>query len=122
MNRLLIAVMGVTRNLMLWQRPDASMFMETVWKPQGIVNRLRIIKSRPFVMACRPLCGLDLHYAHLTCFTSCRIRKGYYGKLSNPLEIERVYLLSVRKGRRFARQKDILLKAFASIAENLLAN
>lgn len=107
---------------MLWQRPDGSMLIETVWKPQGIIARMRDRKPR-FALACQPLCGLNLHRPHFTCI-GCRIRLGYYGKLPNPLELDHVevHQLYIRKGRRFARQKDLLAKTLFSIIEGLLAN
>jgi hypothetical protein len=103
---------------------DGRLQMETVWKPEGIRQRARDLPKRPFVMACRPLCGFDLKRPHLTCITGCRIRRVYYGKLSDTIELDRIefYELRVLKRRRFNRLKDILMKQALSLIENLLCN
>jgi len=124
MIRLLQTLMGRTRNLILWCDDEGRLTLETVWKPEGIRERARDLPKRPFAMACRPLCGFDLKRPHLTCIAGCRIRRVYYGKLPNTIELDRIefYELRVLKRRRFNRLKDILMKQALSLIENLLCN
>lgn len=122
MIRLLQTLMGRTHNLILWSDDDGKLSVETVWKPEGIRRRAQELPRRPFVMACRPLCGMDLKRPHLTCITSCRIRRVYYGKLPNINQLERIVELRVMKHRRLAPLKDAIMKEALTLVENLLCN
>jgi hypothetical protein len=113
--------MGRTHNLILYN-DDGRLSVETVWKPEGIQQRARDLPSRRFVMACRPLCGMDLKRPHLTCITGCRIRRVYYDKLPKINQLERIVELRVMKRRRFAALKDAVMKQALTLIENLLCN
>jgi hypothetical protein len=116
--------MGITRNLLLWLDDGDRLLMETVWKPEGIQQRALQMPRHRFAMACRSLCGFDLKRPHLTCVTGCRIRRVYYHKLPNTVELARIelYELRILKHRRFARLKDTIMKHTLSLVENLLCN
>lgn len=80
---------------------------------------------RRFAMACRPLCGQDLHWPHPTCWASCRFRRVYYGKMPARMAIHMLqlqmgrfqYLLRVLDRRRFARIKDVLIRLCLTVAK-----
>ena len=116
-----IAAQGKTRNL-LYKRRDGKWTVETYWKTDRILALSRELPNRPFVMPCRALCGKDLKRPHLTCVTGCRIRRGWYGKLPETVELARVIQIAVLKHRRFARVKDAIMKWVLTGVENLLAN
>jgi hypothetical protein len=122
MIRLLQSLMGKTRNLLLWRDEQGRLFVETVWKPQGIRERAREMPRRRFAMTCRPLCGFDLRRPHVTCVTACRIRRVYYHKLPDLNELDRIVELRVLKRRRFAPLKDAIMKEMLSLIDNLLCN
>jgi hypothetical protein len=118
-----IAQQGRTRNV-LYLRRDGKWTATTYWKPDGILAASRRLPKRPFVMACRALCGFDLKFPHPTCWTGCRIRRTWYGKLPETIEIDRIIQIAVIKNRRFAHIKDILLyrAGILTAIENLLCN
>jgi hypothetical protein len=91
---------------------DDIRFVETKFN-----GHLIPLPTRPFVMPCRSLCGLDLKRPHLTCFTFCRIRRVYYGKMPAMNEVEGVYRCIVLKNRRFKPIKDALFKLLATWME-----
>jgi hypothetical protein len=116
-----IAAQMRTRNLLIIRR-NGKWTQTTYWKPDGILAASRQLPKRPFVMACRPLCGHDLKFPHPTCWTGCRIRRVWYGKLPATIEIERVFQIAVIKHRRFAHIKNILLLKSLTLIENLFCN
>ena len=122
MIRLVQSLTGKTRNSLLWRDDQDRLFVETVWKPQGIRERAQEMPRRRFAMPCRPLCGLDLKRPHLTCVTSCRIRRVYYHKLPDVNQLDRIVELRVLKRRRFASVKDAVMKELLSLIDNLLCN
>jgi hypothetical protein len=124
MTRLLESHMGRTRNLLLWRDDQNRLWVETVWKPQGIRLNEQEMPRRRFALPCHVLCGLDLRRPHLTCVASCRIRRVYYHKLPDLNELERVQVVQIRilKRRRFPRLKDFLMKEAFSLIHNFLAN
>jgi len=65
--------------------------------------------------ACRSLCGKSLRRPHFTCLF-CRLRRAYYGKMSNKIEVT-AYLLLIRRDRRFAKVKAVVLKRLLAICE-----
>jgi hypothetical protein len=73
--------------------------------------------SRPFVMACRPLCGFDLRYLHATCLLHCRIRRTHYGLMPRVQELESVWAIAPEPDRRNRRVREILTKQMALIME-----
>lgn len=92
-----------------------------------IIHKIDESCKRTGGFACQPLCGHSLRRPHLTCLV-CRIRRVYYGKMSSTFKA-RMYrvLLRIRKdkegrlyadfyeltaikGRRFEKQKTILME------------
>jgi hypothetical protein len=69
-----------SRNVIVWGKNGEVTHIETVFKPEGIAENVRLLPRRPFTMPCRPVCGLDLRRVHLTCLT-CNIRRAYYGMI-----------------------------------------
>ncbi len=75
------------------------------------------VPSRPFVMPCRSLCGLDLKRVHVTCWLHCRIRKVYYGKLPTVNELKAVWSIAPNVNRRFNRLRDAIFKRLSLLME-----
>lgn len=73
--------------------------------------------SRPFVMPCRSLCGLDLKRVHVTCLLHCRIRRGYYGKLPRVAQLRAVWTIAPDLSRRFGKVRAAVFKRIALIME-----
>ena len=113
-----IAAQGQTRNL-LYKRRDGEWTVETYWKPRNFRFDL---PHRPLTMPCRPICGKDLKRPHVTCVTSCQIRRVWYGKLQANRPLERVLFIAVNKNRNHAALKDLVMKYVLSLVENLLCN
>jgi hypothetical protein len=97
--------------------------LEIQFTPAGFPT----IPSRPFVMACRPLCGFEwLRYPHPTCWAFCRLRRVYYGKMPAHLAIHIVrlqlghlpYSLLIQTHRCLARIKDVLIGLCFTIARS----
>ena len=85
--------------------------MATLFHPENFVRDMK--PARFGAMPCRPICGLPLQRIHWACIFHCGIRLAFYGRQSNPLEIAyvtRPWPIWVRKVRRLARVKDIILK------------
>jgi hypothetical protein len=107
----------LSRNVIVWGRNGEVTHIETVFKPEGIAENAQLLPRRPFTMACRPICGLDLRRVHLTCLT-CNIRRAYYGMIpTRRRTIPHVLLLRpTGKGGR-ERIRYILYKLTVMIAE-----
>lgn len=65
--------------------------------------------------ACQNLCNKSLRRPHLTCLF-CRLRKAYYGKMPEKIEVT-PYLLLIRRERSFAQFKAVLLRKLLVICE-----
>lgn len=75
--------------------PGSLGAMEIQLKP----GRYPALPSRPFVMPCRRVCGLDLRRVHFTCLL-CRIRGVHSGKIPPLNELEDTHTIMVpRDGR-----------------------
>ena len=122
-HKLVSVVNFPSRNLLFWVHGN-DVIRETVWKSEAVPAISKRLPARPFVMACRSLCGYDLHCVHPTCLY-CHIRRTYFGKLPNPLSIQVVqfrlgrfaYTLFIRRGRRFATIRNILILGCLRIAK-----
>ena len=76
--------------------------------------------SRPFVMPCRTLCGLDLKRVHFTCMF-CRLRRVLAGKMTARNDCH-TYSLIIMDHRPLATVKDLLLRKFVLPIAEALAN
>jgi hypothetical protein len=108
-----------SRNVLYWHGPE-GVFIETVWKFDGIQKRAQQLPARPFVMACRALCGLDLRRPHLSCLL-CNIRRTYYGLQPQRRKVH-VHMINYKPfhdvGRDFPETiRYFCFKAAISIAE-----
>lgn len=120
-----------TRDLIIYRTEDNRALVETRFKPENFPR----FKPRPFVMACRSLCGMELKRVHLPCVTFCRIRRVYHGKLPALNELEEIhtimmpkdghlapYMIFVLKCRRFAAAKRILFRWMVRFARSQTCN
>lgn len=94
---------------------DVEVF-EVKLKPEGY----RAFPSRPFVMPCRSLCGLDLKRVHFTC-AFCRLRRVFTGKMPARNQAH-TYALIIQDQRPFVAVKDLLLRKFVLPIAEALAN
>jgi hypothetical protein len=111
-----------SRNLIFWGHIPED------WKGKTRWNHVKLIETeftppyarmplRPFVMACRCLCGYDLKRIHTTCWLLCRIRKCYYGKMPLVNELKAVWSIAPDMNQRFKRVRKALFKRLALIME-----
>ena len=120
-----------SRDLTIYRDGRNRCFIETRFKPEGLPH----FKPRPFVMACRALCGMELKRVHLPCVTYCRMRRVYYGKLPALNEVEEIYtimipkdgclapyMLFILKNRRLAAVKRALFRWAVGLARNQTCN
>ena len=107
-----------SRNVIFWGVNGEITHIENIWKPEGIAENARQLPSRPFVMPCRPVCGLDLRRVHLTCLT-CNIRRSYYGLKPDRYRVIEHRLLAKPFGAGpRERIRCILYKLSVTIAEH----
>jgi len=102
----------------LLSHPIAGKFLQVLLKPQGYAK----LPSRPFVMPCRPICGMDLRRPHFTCMFLCRLRLVHSKKIPPLIELEYIHRIYVRKRRRFRITKNWLLKKLILPIAEALAN
>jgi len=104
-----------TRELILYSDSDPHVFgwLEVKLRPR-LYPRL---KHRPFTLACRPVCGLDLRRIHWTCIFTCKARRVHAGKMPATTELQDIYTLFIMKNR--PAWKTILLKKLLPICESL---
>lgn len=107
-----------TRDLIIYRDTDPKIvgWLEVKLKPEKYPR----LKSRPFTMPCRPVCGLDLTRVKFTCIFTCKARRVHAGTMSAINELEDIYTLFIMKNR--PAWKSILLKKFLSICEWLATN
>lgn len=89
---------------------------EVKLKPEGFKN----FPDRPFVMPCRPLCGLPLKRVHFTCLF-CRLRRVHSGKMPARNQAH-TYALIIQDQRPLAAVKDLLLRKIVLPIAEALAN
>jgi hypothetical protein len=111
-----------SRRLTLWGHKPENVTGNLRWNHVKLIETeftppFQQMPKRPFVMACRPLCGLDLKYPHTSCWTACRIRRAYYGLMAKVQELEAVWAIAPNLDRRNRRVREMLTKQLALIME-----
>ena len=111
-----------SRRLTLWGHKPEDFEGKLRWDHVKLIETeftppFQRMPKRPFVMACRPLCGYDLHYPHATCWLHCRIRRTYYGLMAKVQELEVVWAIAPNLDRRNRRVREMLTKQLALIME-----
>jgi len=106
-----------SRNVIVWGKNGEVTHIETIFKPEGIAENSQLLPRRPFTMACRPVCGLDLRRVHATCLT-CNIRRAYYGMIPKRRRIIPHVLLMRPTGQGALEHfRYVLYKLSVTIAE-----
>jgi len=111
-----------SRELIFWGHVPEDWQGKTRWDHVKLIETeftppYRRMPRRPFVMACRPLCGYDLKRIHTTCWLHCRIRKCYYGKLPLVNELKAVWSIAPGMNRRFRRVREAIFKRLVLMME-----
>jgi hypothetical protein len=117
-----------TRQVTLWGNVPEGYEGNLRWEHVKLVETEFIppfpqMPRRSFVMPCRSLCGLDLKRVHLTCLLTCRIRRGYYGRLPLVAELKSVWSIIPKwksnpdLRHQFAQIQAVLFKIVAPFME-----